>query len=47
MQAITKNWNTDENYWQINPIMKTISQFNKLYTSDKSYLLVPSQIHMF
>ena len=36
MQTLSKNWNTDENYWQINPIMKTISQFNKLYTSDKS-----------
>jgi len=36
MRAISKNWNTDENYWQMNPIIKTISQFNKLYTSDKS-----------
>lgn len=36
MQSISKNWNTDENYWLINPIMKTIPLFNKLYSSDKS-----------
>ena len=36
MEVVTKNWNTDENYWQMNPIMKTFEIFKKLYLKDKS-----------
>lgn len=36
MDSITRNWNTDENYWLMNPIMKTIGVFNNLYKKDKS-----------
>lgn len=36
MQSATKNWNTDENYWQLNPIMKTIPKFKVLFDKDKS-----------
>ncbi len=34
--VISKVWNTDENYWLMNPIMKTIGVFNNLYEEDKS-----------
>ena len=34
--VISKVWNTDENYWAMNPIMKTIKIFNDLFESDKS-----------
>lgn len=34
--TITKIWNTDENYWILNPIMKTFKVFNDFYLSDKS-----------
>lgn len=33
---ITKIWNTDENYWALNPIMKTIKVFREFYEQDKS-----------
>lgn len=33
---ITKLWNTDENYWTLNPIMKTIKAFKDFHDSDKS-----------
>jgi hypothetical protein len=36
MDSITRNWNTDENYWLLNPVMKTIKVFNELYKKDKS-----------
>ena len=36
MQSATKNWNTDENYLQLNPIMKTIPKFKVLFDKDKS-----------
>lgn len=34
--SISRNWNTDENYWDMNPIMKTIKEFGDLYKKDKS-----------
>ena len=34
--VITKNWNTDLNYWEMNPIMKSIPEFKMLYASDKT-----------
>lgn len=36
MTTIVKNWNTDLNFWEINPIFKTIKIFRDLYDSDKS-----------
>lgn len=36
MEIITKNWNTDENYWAMNPIMKTFGKFKELFTKDKT-----------
>jgi hypothetical protein len=34
--SIAINWNTDENFWELHPIMKTIKIFGNLYKSDKS-----------
>ena len=34
--SISKVWNTDENYWLMNPIMKTIKVFKDFYEQDKS-----------
>src|SRR6218665_3022189 len=34
--SISKNWNTDENYWILNPIMKTIKVFSDFYNNDKT-----------
>lgn len=34
--SISKNWNSDENYWVLNPIMKTIKKFSVLYEGDKT-----------
>lgn len=36
MTPISKNWNTDLNYWEMNPIMRTFKIFNDLYESDKA-----------
>lgn len=36
MKSIVKIWDTNENYWELHPIVKTIPQFNKFYTEDKS-----------
>lgn len=36
MESITKNWNTDLNYWELNPIIKTIKVFKSLFEKDKS-----------
>jgi hypothetical protein len=35
-ESISKNWNTDLNYWELHPIMKTITVFKDLYNKDKS-----------
>lgn len=35
-ESIAINWNTDENFWELHPIMKTLKNFQKLYKSDKS-----------
>lgn len=35
-ESIAINWNTDENFWELHPIMKTLGSFKKLYKSDKS-----------
>jgi|TARA_B110000967_G_C18886207_1_gene564126 hypothetical protein len=35
MISISKQWNTDENYWILHPQMKTIKAFKALYTRDK------------
>lgn len=34
--SIAINWNTDENFWQLHPVAKTIGQFQNLYKADKS-----------
>lgn len=34
--SISKVWNTDENYWLMNPIMKTIKVFREFFEQDKS-----------
>lgn len=34
--SITKLWNVDENYWLLNPIMKTFKAFKDFYEQDKS-----------
>jgi hypothetical protein len=36
MESITKNWNTDLNYWDLHPINKTIKEFRDFYLADKS-----------
>lgn len=36
MTTIIKNWNTDENYWDLNTAIKTVAVFNHLYKTDKS-----------
>jgi len=35
MTSLSRNWNTDENYWSLNPQMKTIKAFRDLYDRDK------------
>jgi len=35
-ETISKSWNTDLNYWDLHPIMKTFKVFNDLYKADKS-----------
>ncbi len=35
MTSISRNWNTDENYWSLHPQMKTIKAFRELYERDK------------
>jgi len=36
MTTISKNWNTDENYWALHPGNKVVKTFSNLYESDKS-----------
>ena len=36
MTTLIKAWNADENYWVLNPMMKTIKVFKTLYEKDKS-----------
>lgn len=36
MTTLVKIWNTDENYWVLHPIMKTIKVFRQFYEKDKS-----------
>lgn len=36
MVSMVKVWNTNENYWVLNPMMLTIKAFKDLYDSDKS-----------
>lgn len=36
MDSITKNWNIDLNYWELNPMMKSIRVFKELFDKDKS-----------
>ncbi len=33
--SISRKWNTDLNYWELNPMMKTIKEFGDLYKRDK------------
>ncbi len=33
--SITKQWNTQENYWVLNPMMLTIREFKELHEKDK------------
>ena len=35
MTSLSRNWNTDENYWSLHPQMKTIKAFRDLYERDK------------
>lgn len=35
-ETISKNWNTDLNYWELHPIIKTFKVFGDLYKTDKS-----------
>lgn len=34
--SIAVNWNTDINFWDLNPSVKIIKEFGELYASDKS-----------
>lgn len=34
--SIAVNWNTDINFWDLNPSLKVIKEFGELYASDKS-----------
>lgn len=36
MTTIAKNFNTDLNFWELNPMFKTVKRFLKLYEDDKS-----------
>lgn len=36
MTSLVKIWNTDENYWILHPIMKTIKVFRDFHDKDKS-----------
>ena len=36
MTTISKNWNLDENYWILNPMIKAVKAFNNFYEKDKS-----------
>jgi len=35
-QSIAINWNTDENFWELHPVLKTIKEFQSIYKSDKT-----------
>lgn len=35
MTSLSRNWNTDENYWSLHPQMKTIKVFRDLFERDK------------
>ena len=34
--TLTRNFNTDDNFWETNPIFKTVKIFREFYESDKS-----------
>lgn len=34
--TLSKNWNINENYWELNPMMLSIKVFNDFYKKDKS-----------
>lgn len=36
MESLIKSWNTDLNFWELNPLMKTIGEFKDLFNNDKS-----------
>lgn len=36
MDTLVRNFNTDENFWEVNPIFKTVKIFNDFYKNDKS-----------
>lgn len=36
MRSIVKIWEPNENYWELHPVVKTIPEFNKFYSEDKS-----------
>jgi hypothetical protein len=36
MVSIVKNFNTDLNFWEANPIFKTIKEFKEIFDKDKS-----------
>lgn len=36
MTTITRDFNTDENFWETNPAFKSISVFNEFFEQDKS-----------
>ncbi len=36
MDSLVRNFNTDDNFWETNPIFKTVKIFNNFYQADKS-----------
>lgn len=46
MTSLSRNWNTDENYWSLHPQMKTIKVFRDLYERDKKKSKKESSIMM-
>lgn len=42
MTSITRNFNTDDNFWETNPAFKTIAVFNNFYKEDKTKKKVKS-----
>jgi len=34
--VLSKNWNSDENYWMLNPMIKSIKVFRDFHDNDKS-----------
>ena len=46
MTSLSRNWNTDENYWSLHPQMKTVELFKELHDRDRSKKKTESSMMM-